>query len=280
MNPFVLEYTPVFGTSLGNITLLTAAIAGVTLTGDYTATIDSQHLYSLNDTYWFFTGSVTYDSGTNQTTLNYCSFTNNSVPAIGTYALKEYNYEALPVYNRTLSMIGDSITWAFLYREILREAGLRYDFTGPNIDVYGFRHHGISGMTTDTFIQDQLPYIAIADSYLIMLGVNDVHSAQTPQQTVANILQIINYIRAKFGNPIIYVSTILKTATYLYPHYLADQVNSLLRITVFPDRVTLIDTEAAMPDLTTWQTYLIDGIHPNQLGYESLIAPYLVGELI
>lgn len=278
MQPLTLDFTPVFPATIGNVTIISATTTTVVVAGDQTGLFSSPNfIYILNNTYYLKFNATQYNSGNNTTTLSFVRWANDAVLPPGTYSVKYTFYESVPVHGRYLCTLSDSnliYQHGSYSRQLLKEAGLTYDFIGEFIDPYGFRHNAVSGMTTKLFLETKLPKIPVADSYYILMGTNDESLSLPPEQTITNLLSIINYIKTKFPESIVYLSTLQLTMN----PYWNRQINARLRQLDLPAGVVLVDLEANMPTYSTWVTYLTDGTHVNQTGYE-LMAAYLATAL-
>ena len=183
------------------------------------------------------------------------------------------------LFNKTISTIGDSITWqgeAQYFRCLMRDNGLQYEFVGTHTDPFYFQHEGEGGNTT-LQILERINQIPVADAYFLLIGINDILQNVPESVIVSNIITISNSLYQKNNNAKIYISTLLPIN---YPqNNKVQKVNLLLlsKSKICPT-CTIIDIGNQMYHQSNWPSYFIEGIHPNKNGYEFLsktIVPYI-----
>lgn len=183
-----------------------------------------------------------------------------------------------PLFNRTLDTIGDSIissNYGQNIRCLLHDYKLQYDFSGSFIDIYGFKHDGKGGQTSSDILK-RIDTIPVADSYFILIGINDIYQSYSKEVIVSNIKNIAKNLSSRNHNCIIYISTLLP----VHGSHLNDvmELNYLLNLKDFCSQCKIIDLGGYFYNLNNWESYLIDGVHPNLEGYQ-LIAKYLSNEI-
>ncbi len=221
-----------------------------------------------------------------QTYFDNVQWVNGVVPPFvgGTFGTWAYRASKIPVYNKTLCMIGDSIyVWknAGQLRSLMRESGLPYDFIGNNTDTMGYQHSAVAGDTTWGVI-NRLATIPFSDSYNILIGINDYSLLSTvPVDAFNNILRIVQILKSKSPLSQINICTLLPT-TAAAADVFVQGVNAL--ITTYPNwpsNVSIIDLGGYIRSVPSWQTavLLADGLHPSLAGYQ-LIALYLTENIL
>lgn len=244
--------------------------------GNKTSVFNTNDLYEVTDSvgsrYFRINGKAFNHTGTGQTFLYDLAYGFNVQPPAGTYTVKSYTTERKLIFGRTLDTIGDSITWwqqgRFL-RCLMRDSGLMYDFRGTYYDVFGFGHDGSGGDKTQDVI-NRISAIVPQDAYFVLIGTND---RITPQQTVNNIQTIVLALKEKNSCAKVYFSTLLPRTDEFNARN--QEINTLLRaLPSLCDGCILIDTGAFFYSLPSWQSYLLDGVHPSYTGYQ-LMAAYL-----
>lgn len=175
------------------------------------------------------------------------------------------------VFNKTLSTVGDSITWqgdGQYLRCLMRDNGLSYEFAGTHTDQFYFQHEGEGGNTT-LQVLDRINQIPVADAYFLLIGINDVLQNVPEHVIVSNIITISNKLYEKNNNAKIYISTLLPI---IYQQNIQVQnVNRLLLSNIkICKSCSIINIGGQFYNLQNWQSYLIEGIHPNIEGYKRL----------
>jgi hypothetical protein len=276
MATFTLDIPPYFNESLGSLGMAGFNFpTSVLVSGNHASSFDIDKIYEVvGQNFWFKFDSVLYD-GSTFTILSYPQFV-GTAPAPGTYEIKEYFYEALPIYGRSICMLGDSITAKIngsYLRALLRENGLTYDFAGKYIDTFGFRHNAVGSNTTTNQLNNSMSLVPTCDSYNVLLGSAD--AAGSPADTITNLVKICKYLHQR--NPEAEIN--LCTLVLRDPTDRNIAVSSLLRKVEGLPNVHLLDLEAYLPAWGVWQGYLIDGVHPNLAGYTDYIAPILAAHI-
>lgn len=181
------------------------------------------------------------------------------------------------VYDQTLTMVGDSITWwssGRYLRCLLSKQMPGVGFTGPHTDVYGFGHAGEGGNNTKDVLA-RLKKIQPADTYFILLGTNDWPFA-SPQRTAANLKLIANILSRRGGKVII--STLLPR---LDEHNARNRkVNKILMSWNGEGcNCEVVDLYSKFSKIEEPKTLYWDkGLHPNLTGYThiaDILAPKL-----
>lgn len=189
------------------------------------------------------------------------------------YALKTEQVAS----GKTLTMIGDSITW-WSYGRYMRCLLSNYlpeiNFTGPHTDPFGFGHAGEGGDNTINMLA-RLDKIRKADYYFILAGTNDwpLDSAST---TIRNIQSMAHKLSEQ-GSMVV-VST---TLPRLDEHERRNkELNSLLlQWNGNGCNCKVIDLNASIKALPNLKQYYWDeGLHPNVLGYEKFT--YILGNML
>jgi len=248
------------------------------LIGDVSGSFLFDELYevrgSLGAWQFRFNGKVHNHDGANRTLLYNVQWNNGAYPTQGGYYnVRHLASERLPIYGRTLCMIGDSITWwesGGWFRQVLRSKGLKYDFSGNHIDIFGARHAGEGGSSSQAVI-DRLATIPTSDSYFILIGTND-----RDIDTIANIQYIIGALRARECCSKIYISTLLPRTDAF--NSMVNTINTQLRSLTLGYRVYLIDSNSLLTG-TNFLSNLNDTLHPSLAGYEILcdvLAPRIL----
>jgi lysophospholipase L1-like esterase len=194
-------------------------------------------------------------------------------------ALKDPRVSATDV---SISMVGDSITWAG-YGQRLRcemlDAGFKWHFVGRHLDSFGLAHEGEGGNTTMDVLA-RIAKVPASSRYFLLIGTNDVSAP--PNETFNNILRIAYELSHKRKGAKVYISTLLPRSDNNAANRRNDRVNSLLRkyFNACEDcqAFILVDTAQAMHGHDDWQTLLVDGLHPGIAGYRFL-AEYWVRTL-
>ncbi len=196
--------------------------------------------------------------------LNAINFNCNATSCVET-TTNQSNFE------KNIDTIGDSLTWqgdGQYLRCLMRDYGLAYDFIGNHSDKFSFLHDGEGGNTTQQVIQ-RLNSIPVADNYFVLIGINDVLQGVPLQTTLNNIKKISSALHQKNKFARIYISTLLPI---IYHQNLEVQkLNALLlNANTLCDTCEVIDVGGQFYQLENWQSYLIEGIHPNLKGYNAL----------
>ncbi|NER46677.1 MAG: cellulose-binding protein [Symploca sp. SIO1A3] len=235
------------------------------------------------------------------------------LPALENLMIADSNYfghlaqsnEASPV---VIVLIGDSITqgnwenksWRYNLWTKLMDAEIAFDFVGslktnfkgtPDFPDYKGQtfdrdHEARWGWRTDEILE-QLDgwmngYPSSADIALIQLGHNDLDQGQTPSSTVNEISQIIDKLRAKNPNVVIFLGQ-SPPEWEPFPSYRAEMAAFAPAKSLPESPVILVDHQIdwiSDPSLPGAHTY--DGVHPGLLGEEKLaqawfeaLLPYL-----
>jgi lysophospholipase L1-like esterase len=173
-------------------------------------------------------------------------------------------------YQKSITMIGDSITWwssGRYFRCMLAKRVPDIGFTGPHTDIYGFGHAGEGGNKTKQMIT-RLHKIKPSDYYFILAGTNDWR-IKSPQQTVNNIKIIAKNLSKKGGEVII--STLLPR---MDKHDETNiEVNKLLRAWNGKGcNCKIVDLDQDFRKLENKDQYYWDaGLHPNIEGYKKIV---------
>lgn len=264
----------------GNITLSATSSNSIWLSpgmGDKTAIFNYNDLYEVTDSigsrYFRLNGRVYNHTGTGQTFIYDLAYGFGVVPPAGTYRLKSYTNDRKSVFGRTLDTIGDSITWwqyGRYLRCLMRDSGLKYDFSGNNYDVFGFQHDGNGGAKT-TNVLANMSSIPVSDSYFVLIGTND---QTTAIDTFNNIVEISQELHNKNACAKIYISTLLPRNDAF--NGLNQSINTLLKdYTGWCSKCNLVDLGGYIYGISNWQSYFMaDGLHPNYAGYQ-IISSYL-----
>ncbi len=178
----------------------------------------------------------------------------------------------LPIFDASFDTIGDSITWwnhGEKLRCLLLDKGLKVNFVGNFIDIYGFNHDGHGGDTSKQVL-DRLSSIPISDFYFLLIGTNDHID---PVFTANTIIKISEQLSIKNRDAKIYVSTLLPKTDKFSP--INSKINKLLRNAKLCPQCQLVDLGAHIESLPNWKLLFDDGVHPNAKGYE-VIVNYLI----
>ncbi len=249
--------------------------------GDKTAIFNYNDLYEVTDSigsrYFRLNGRVYNHTGTGQTFIYDLAYGFGVQPPAGTYRLKSYSNARPQVFGRTIDTIGDSITWwqyGRYLRCLMRDSGLKYDFSGNNFDDFGFQHDGNGGAKTSDVLAN-MSSIPVSDSYFVLIGTND---NTTASDTADNIIEISEQLHSKNACAKIYISTLLPRNDNF--NTLNQSINTLLKnYTGWCNKCQLVDLGGYVYGKPSWQSYFMaDGLHPNMSGY-SLIASYLGTQL-
>lgn len=245
--------------------------------GDKTPVLNFNDLYEVTDSagsrYFRLNGKAYNHTGSAQTYIYDLAYGFGVKPPPGYYLLKSYSNKHPAVFGRTITTIGDSITWwqnGRYLRCMMRDAGLKYDFAGNNFDIFGFQHDGNGGYNTDNVLS-KMPSIKVSDAYFLLIGTNDrIESSQT----VANIIEITEQLHQKNPYAKIYVSTILPRNDDR--NGIVQDINTSLRnYDAWCNNCKLIDLGGYFYRLINWPDYLMpDALHPNYNG-QILIANYI-----
>lgn len=187
--------------------------------------------------------------------------------------------------------LGNSITQGYSnsYRRplwiALQEAGIKVDFVGSmshgysgqdEYDDYDPDHEGHWGWFSDEALGriDEWAIGNDPDVVLIHLGTNDIGSGQQVAQTVHEIEQIIDRLRAHNSGVHIILAAIIPVDHAPTSRRIAEfnqHLSNLARdLNSTPSRVLLVDQFAGFdPAVDTY-----DGIHPNEQGNEKMAAKW------
>lgn len=287
LSSFIIDQPQTYYQELGLITVSLAGLNSMTLQANQAAKFPSnEYLYSLNFsgvTFWFRYNTVFFDGSNTQFTQ--VQWYNNISPAITSYTNADFELwvsERKSVYGRKLCTIGDSITWqgfGSYLRTLLRDSLLQYDFVGPYIDTFGFRHSGHGGDTTANTLAS-INLVPTCDSYTILLGTNDYGGLISEPQTIANLQAILYALQSRNSNAKFNLCTLLARSDI--PQHSID-INNLIKSSSWPGNTNVIDlwTQISQlgssPDYANY--YVADQIHPNLSGY-GLLAPILASQII
>lgn len=174
------------------------------------------------------------------------------------------------IFEKTLTMVGDSITWwssGRYFRCMLTKQIPDVGFTGPHTDIYGFGHAGEGGNSTRQIIS-RLSKVKRSDYYFVLAGTND-WKVTSPQKT-ADHIKIIAYTLSKKGGKVI-ISTLLPR---MDEHDSTNkEVNKLLLAWNGNDcNCQIIDLDRKFRKLFNKNQYYWDaGLHPNPEGYKKIV---------
>jgi len=240
-------------------------------------TLDKNKLYEVRGSLgaWQFRfGDAVYLTNTNTYIYN-VQWNNNVRPqSAGLYNFRVLASEKKEIFGRTFCMIGDSITWwerGGDFRNLLRTAGLKYDFAGFHVDPWGFRHCGSGGFNTQQTL-DIFATIPTADTYFILLGTNDQTTAQS---TYDNLMFLVQQLRDRDACARIYLSTLLPRNDQF--NALNNDINTLIKNAPARNRLCIVDSGKVFTDQQNFNQYLNDGIHPNAVGYNLLVNGIVQG---
>lgn len=241
---------------------------------DYLFTININNIsYSF---YWY---NIFFDG--KNTIVSQIQWVNNISPNVsnGNYYTSISYASKLPVFNKTLCTIGDSITWGAsfggYYRKLLLENGLEYDFIGNHTDIFGYQHSAEGGDGTSSVL-NRMQNIPLSNSYLLLIGLND-RFVYSSQDSFNNILRIVKQLEARGKDVIINVCTILPVTLQGVTPFV-DGINNLLRNHNWRSHTKLIDTNQYLSGINGWSNMLVDGGHPTLEGYETL-TQWLAGQI-
>lgn len=275
---FIVDDASYFNKDLGNIiiskstkdTIWISNRSPVSLTN-----IDSDSMFVLaNNTvvnYLRFSAlnEAVIDSGSIK--IQHISWAYPEISMQGKYSIKSYKSNRKPQFNKTLSTIGDSITWACFGRYLrclLRDEGLEYDFVGTHTDTFGFGHEGQGGNTT-TQVLNRINAIPYADAYFLLIGTNDWMEKLLPIKTISNIKEISLKLSNKNSQATIYISTLLPTKnTYIETIKTINKL--LLEEKNICDHCVVLDVGGEFLKTPNWENYLTDARHPTLEGYRIL----------
>lgn len=193
-----------------------------------------------------------------------------SLTAPGVYRFYEVKTKK-KTYEKSITMIGDSITWWSVgryFRCMLAQQIPDVGFTGPHTDIYGFGHAGEGGNTTQQMLA-RLNKIKRSDYYFILAGTNDWKMMKSPQKTVTNIQKIAKTLSNKGGKVII--STLLPR---MDEHDKTNiKVNKLLRTWNGKGcNCQIVDLDQEFRKLDNKNQFFWDaGLHPNIEGYKKIV---------
>lgn len=269
---------------LGSISIASSTSNSIWLSavnGDKTAEFNRDDLFEFSNLYgsrYFRLNGEAYNhNGNYQTFLYEGAWAFGSIAPAGTYTVTAHNSTIKPVFGRTIDTVGDSITWwtygRFL-RCLMRDDGLKYDFSGSHTDIFGFKHDGEGGNKT-VDVLDRMSNIPVSDAYFVLVGTND---RIDPVYTFENIVTISDQLKSKNSCAKIYISTLLPRNDEYNTRN--QYVNELLREkTDWCAGCTLIDLGGYFYEKPNWTSYLMaDNLHPNYAGYE-LISAYLASNI-
>lgn len=182
---------------------------------------------------------------------------------------------------KTLTMVGDSITWwsnGRYLRCLLSKQMTDTNFVGPHTDTFGFGHAGEGGNNTFEILA-RLNAIQPSDYYFVLAGTNDWALA-TPEQSFENIKKIAETLSNKGGTVI--VSTTLPRLDN------NDSRNQSLNKLLLSwggigCQCRVIDLYSEFSKVQDRNSmYWDEGIHPTLVGYKhiaDILAPRLQKEI-
>lgn len=232
--------------------------------------LDTLYHISNNGEQWSFRiGEIYFLNG--KTTFGSIQWEDGKHPnEPGTYDLYKVNVQTKKSTSRTLTTVGDSITWwsaGSSLRCLLSKNLQGLQFTGPHTDRYGYGHAGEGGNKTVDVLQ-RLDKIDKSDYYLLHIGTNDWPIGDA-EFTFKNIVKIAKALSAKGGEVIIL--TILPRLDENDARNVA--INQKIRewngrscncrvIDLYTEFMNSGDLKSMY-----WDT----GIHPNAKGYERIV---------
>lgn len=245
---------------------------------------DVNYLYKMvntgtNQVYYFRQNSGIINSF-NQIVVSGISWYNDEIAPPGNYYYTIYQDKKPIIYNKSMCMIGDSITaWnqGKYFRCQLLNKGLQYDFIGSKRDANGYAHEGIAG-NTSLDVYNRISTIPIADSYFLLIGINDMGLGYKSITSAITIEFIVKKLLEKNPTAQIYISTILPIAN-IAEQTRVFEINYLLNSYNWKDNVHIIDLGYYMYNQLNWSNLFIDGVHPNLNGY-NIMTDYLSTNII
>lgn len=137
--------------------------------------------------------------------------------------------------------------------------------------AYGFLlNQGISGDTTAGILR-RLPAFAETrpDVIHLMAGINDLRRNRSPEETIANLTQIIQQLRASHPQAQIFVYSILPTRLQALPIDRIQRINQALQAIAPQNGATYIDLHSRFSDGqgALRRDFTNDGLHLNWRGY-------------
>ena len=165
---------------------------------------------------------------------------------------------------------------------MLTNAQWNIDFVGTQFDEgrypkrisrsFDRDHQGISGITTIGVLNNLeavMQRTETPDAVLLGIGINDIFTGNTAEETVANIYTIIAVIRSYNPNVAIFVEQVAPTT---YSSDIATELDELQRMNTLIGKLALALDQPEAPVVavdmhTGWkENYFIDNIHYNALG--------------
>ncbi|MBR6310616.1 MAG: DUF5010 domain-containing protein [Paludibacteraceae bacterium] len=187
----------------------------------------------------------------------------------------------VPIGNSITQSNNEHNSYRYNFWKKMIDADMPFDFVGtmntnyngnPNYVDYKNRtfdtdNEGHWGIQTPTFKENINNWASnyTADIALIHLGTNDIGN-RTPEESKTNLAYIINALRAKNPNVVIFVAKLIPRQNKNHTDYnnmietLATEMNTEESPVILVDQATGFD----------WQTDTWDGTHPNAIGEEKI----------
>lgn len=158
---------------------------------------------------------------------------------------------------RIIAFLGDSLT-----------DYVRFERFFPEFET---RNYGVEGDTTQDLLKRLDPAISEKPGKIFLLiGVNDVLSGLSPDETIINIRQIVSRIQKNSPESKIYIETLLPVNSDFITrrsNEVIREINANLAVLAEQMHCTLVDTHKIFAeDGELPKRFTIDGLHLNSAG--------------
>jgi beta-glucosidase len=189
--------------------------------------------------------------------------------------------ERLAKGNVDLIFLGDSITKGWRSRGKGEEVWQEYyaDRNAIGMGISGDRTQHVLWRLENSDFRNVSPKLVV-----LMIGVNNFPSRNTPEEIIAGITKVVEKLREKLPKTHILLMSVCRGHNVKdkdnSPQKVAVEINQQIRKLEKDENVTFVDLAQKMmqPDGTTPKDLLRDGVHPTQKGYYAwaeLIEPYV-----
>lgn len=232
---------------------------------------------SQNNRYFFRFGWVSFNN--DETIFSNIQWIGKPILKLDAFTDLEFtivDIEYIQFGDFALCTIGDSQTWWSSAQQLRKEINENFEnaiFIGSNTDIFGYRHEGEGGNSTEQLLK-RVNHIPKADFYTLMIGTNDWEKDM--DTAFSNILKVIDHlIKLNPDSKIIYLTPLptTNTARDTFNKKLCDKL--MLRLKTY-NQIVILDIGKRMRENKNWKdAYLSgDGLHQNKNGVE------LMGKLI